>query len=188
MAAVNPVGTKRLAKEHKTLQKDTDPFFRAVATENDVRLWYFIIKGAEGTVYDGGYYMGKLVFPGKYPFKAPAVQMITPSGRFKTGMDLCLSISNYHPESWNPSWGARSVILGLHSFMSDEADPTTAGGITAKQSGYTEEQLNTERIRLRKASKAFNESHTVYKEYFKGFQDESKEEEEKKGQKRVKLS
>ena len=33
--------------------------------------------------------------------------MLTPNGRFKTGIRLCLSMSDYHPETWNPLWWAQ---------------------------------------------------------------------------------
>ena len=30
---------------------------------------------------------------------------------------LCLSMSDYHPESWNPSWSIETLLVGLQSFM-----------------------------------------------------------------------
>lgn len=33
----------------------------------------------------------------EYPFKPPAIMMLTPSGRFATGTRLCLSMSDFHP-------------------------------------------------------------------------------------------
>ena len=35
-----------------------------------------------------------------YPFKPPSLLMVTPSGRFETGVRLCLSMSDFHPETW----------------------------------------------------------------------------------------
>jgi len=43
--------------------------------------------------------------------------MFTPSGRFRTHYRLCLSISDYHPESWSPIWGVETIMIGLISFM-----------------------------------------------------------------------
>ena len=43
--------------------------------------------------------------------------MMTPTGRFKTDTRLCLSMSDYHPETWSSSWQIRTVVLGLLSFM-----------------------------------------------------------------------
>ena len=37
-----------------------------------------------------------------------------------------MSLTNYHPESWEPSWKAASVLTGLLSFMHDDALSTNA--------------------------------------------------------------
>jgi hypothetical protein len=55
--------------------------------------------------------------PAEYPFKPPAFVMLTPSGRFETGTKICLSISSFHPESWQPSWSVRSALVALVAFM-----------------------------------------------------------------------
>ena len=44
--------------------------------------------GPPGSLYEGGYYHGKLVFPKEYPFKAPSIYMVTPNGRFKVTIFL----------------------------------------------------------------------------------------------------
>ena len=44
-------------------------------------------------------------------------------GSEKKEVRLCLSISDYHPESWNPAWTVETILLGLVSFMVDPADP-----------------------------------------------------------------
>ena len=185
----NTAGTKRLIKEFKALQADADPMFRAAYTEKDVRTWYFIIRGAPDTVYEEGFYMGKLIFPLKYPFGPPRVQMITPSDRFRVNQDLCLSISSFHPESWNPAWGVRSVIVGLQSFMSDVADPATAGGITARRECCTPARMKERRLKLAQKSKAFNKKHKAYQKYFMGFMVtpmENKKQDEEKTEKPTK--
>lgn len=40
--------------------------------------WHFVIKGPKETPYAGGRYHGKLVFPADYPYKPPAIMMLTP--------------------------------------------------------------------------------------------------------------
>lgn len=61
-----------------------------------------------------------LKFPNEYPMKPPSVIMITPSGRFECNQRICLTISDWHPESWNPVWKVESIIMGLLSFMLSE--------------------------------------------------------------------
>ncbi len=82
----------------------------------------------KGTVYQGGYYHGVVTFPKEYPYKPPSINMLTPNGRFKTATRLCLSMSDFHPESWNPLWSVGTILMGLHSFMLEDAP--TSGSIT----------------------------------------------------------
>lgn len=61
--------------------------------------------------------MGKLTFPKEYPYKPPSIMMVTETGRFEVNQRICLSISDFHPESWNPIWPVKSIIIGVISFM-----------------------------------------------------------------------
>jgi len=92
------MATKRLRKEYLALQKKP-------------------VENIQGTPYEGGYYHGRLRFPPEYPMKPPSVLMATPNGRFKTNTRLCLSMSDFHPETWNPMWSVSSILTGLYSFM-----------------------------------------------------------------------
>ena len=55
--------------------------------------------------------------------------MLTPSGRFQTNTRLCLSISDFHPKSFNPAWEVSTILIGLLSFMTSEE--MTTGSISA---------------------------------------------------------
>jgi ubiquitin-protein ligase len=106
---------------------------------NNILEWHFVIKGPKDTPYYNGHYHGKLIFPAEYPYKPPAIMMLTPkcvqlrttgvparargarmrhsvhvrrtahprlspqrvdrSGRFNTNTRLCLSMSDFHPET-----------------------------------------------------------------------------------------
>ena len=57
--------------------------------------------------------------------------MITPNGRFKVQTKLCLSMSDYHPESWNPTWSVGTILTGLLSFMLE--DTSTQGAIKTSE-------------------------------------------------------
>jgi ubiquitin-conjugating enzyme E2 J2 len=41
------------------------------------------------------------------------------------------SITDYHPESWNPMWSVGTILTGLLSFMYD-SQPTTGSITTTK--------------------------------------------------------
>lgn len=84
---------------------------------NSIDFRHYVVKGPENTPYEGGYYHGKIIFPGDFPFKPPSIYMSTPNGRFCVNARLCLSISDYHPETWNPAWNVSTILTGLLSFM-----------------------------------------------------------------------
>lgn len=114
--------------------------------------WHFLIEGPPDTPYAGGWYIGKLRFPPEYPFKPPAIMMLTPSGRFATGTRLCLSMSDFHPESWNPMWTVSSILTGLLSFMLE--DQITTGSLQTtdeekQQLASTSLDYNLNHVQLR---------------------------------------
>lgn len=64
--------------------------------------------------------------------KAPSIYMLTPSGRFQINTKICMSMSDFHPESWNPLWSVATIIQGVQSFMA--SDELTTGGLKASVS------------------------------------------------------
>ncbi len=93
--------------------------------------WHYIITGPPQTPYHGGQYWGTLLFTPNYPYAPPAIRMHTPSGRFQPSTRLCLSISDFHPKSFNPAWGISTILIGLLSFMT--SDEMTTGSISATE-------------------------------------------------------
>jgi len=55
--------------------------------------------------------------PAEYPMKPPDIIVLTPNGRFEVGKKICLSISGFHPETWQPSWSIRTALLAIIGFM-----------------------------------------------------------------------
>ncbi|SCV01352.1 LANO_0F11364g1_1 [Lachancea nothofagi CBS 11611] len=117
---------KRLTKEYKSMVENPPPFIIAQPNENNILEWHYVISGPPETPYSGGQYHGTLVFPSDYPFKPPAIRMVTPSGRFREDTRLCLSMSDYHPDTWNPSWSVSTILTGLLSFMTSSESTTGA--------------------------------------------------------------
>ena len=124
---------KRLTKEYKALSDEPTPYIYARPDEQNILEWHYIITGPPGTPYEGGQYHGMLLFPPTYPFKPPGITMITPNGRFQTNKRLCLTISDYHPESWNPAWSVGTILVGLLSFMTGNEGTTGTIKNTEKQ-------------------------------------------------------
>eukprot|EP00550_Attheya_septentrionalis_P010109 CAMPEP_0198300776 /NCGR_PEP_ID=MMETSP1449-20131203/49465_1 /TAXON_ID=420275 /ORGANISM="Attheya septentrionalis, Strain CCMP2084" /LENGTH=139 /DNA_ID=CAMNT_0044002689 /DNA_START=26 /DNA_END=441 /DNA_ORIENTATION=- len=126
------VAIRRLKKEYANLQEDPTPGADMVQPlETNFLHAHFILQGEVfyDTPYEGGVFHGVLKFPCNYPLKPPTVIMRTPSGRFQPDHKICFSMSDFHPELWNPMWSIRSILTGLISFMN--SDDLTTGGLTA---------------------------------------------------------
>jgi len=100
--------------------------------EKNMLIWHYLLQGPPDTEFAGGWYWGRLRFPKNYPMGPPTITMTTPNGRFEVNKRLCLSMSDFHPETWEPSWTISTVLTGLLSFMCE--DTRTAGSIETTSS------------------------------------------------------
>ncbi|CAB9514262.1 enzyme E2 6 [Seminavis robusta] len=152
------IAVNRLRKELSKLKKDPPPGIIAEPKESDILTWFYALQGPPDSPYEGGVYVGKLRFPSEYPMKPPSIMMMTPSARFQVNTRLCMSMSDFHPESWNPMWSVATILQGVVSFMTSEE--LTTGGLKAPDS---------ERKRLAGLSKAYNDK--FFKDLFDGDMD-----------------
>ncbi|EFA03490.1 ubiquitin-conjugating enzyme E2 J2 isoform X1 [Tribolium castaneum] len=123
--------TSRLKQDYLRLKRDPVPYITAEPLPSNILEWHYVVCGPENTPYEGGFYHGKLVFPREFPFKPPSIYMITPNGRFRTNKKLCLSISDFHPDTWNPAWSVSTILTGLLSFMLEKSP--TLGSIETSE-------------------------------------------------------
>jgi ubiquitin-conjugating enzyme E2 J2 len=149
-ALISRASSQRLMKELKRLRTHPPPGIEASPIESNLLEWHFVLHPSEG-VYANGEYHGRLDFPPEYPMAPPAIRVFTPSGRFEPGVRLCLSMSDYHPESWNPSWSVETILVGLQSFMYEESN--AIGSISAS--------LDERKI-LASLSKCFNRQNPIF--------------------------
>ena len=66
-----------------------------------------------------------------------------PNGRFEVGKKICLSITGYHQETWQPSWSIRTAVLAIIGFM-----PSPGQG-TIGSLDYTPEERRALAVRSR---------------------------------------
>jgi len=117
-------GIKRIMQEVRELQQNPSSDYDAHPLEDNLFEWHFTIAGPKETPFEGGIYHGRIILPPEYPHKPPDIVLLTPNGRFETNTKICLSLTSYHPESWTPQWGIRTVLIALQGFF-----PTEAKGI-----------------------------------------------------------
>jgi len=81
--------------------------------------WHFSYTGPPGpkSPYATGIYHGCILLPKDYPLSPPRIQVLTPNGRFLPGKDICLTASQYHPESWTPRWTVLALVNALRLHM-----------------------------------------------------------------------
>lgn len=145
--------TARLKQDYLRLKKDPVPYVLAEPVPSNILEWHYVVIGPEKTPYEDGFYHGKLIFPGEFPFQPPSIYMITPNGRFKINTRLCLSISDFHPDTWNPAWSVSTILTGLLSFMIEKSP--TLGSINTTD--YEKRQLAAQSLECNLKDKMFCE-------------------------------
>ncbi|EER07510.1 ubiquitin-conjugating enzyme E2 J1, putative [Perkinsus marinus ATCC 50983] len=108
---------RRIQREILEIQRNPSSNWTASPTADSIFEWHYTFKGPPGTEFEGGRYHGRIVLPSNYPFGPPVIMLLTPNGRFEVNKKICLSISSYHPELWQPAWGIRTIMEALRSFM-----------------------------------------------------------------------
>ena len=150
---------KRFSNETKLLDKEPLNYITAYQDKSNTLTWYFLIKGQKDTPYYGGEYIGKIIHSPEYPGKPPKYYMLTPTGRFDVNVELCLSNSAHHPESWTSNWNIKSILIAFYSVFLDDKD-VGAGFISPIPHNY-------ERVELAKQSNSYNAKH--HSEIYAGF-------------------
>ena len=80
--------------------------------------------------------------------------MLTPSGRFEPNVNICTSISNFHPETWSPVLTIKTVLISFQSFMNAQDDFSHAG--TAPEMFLTIEEREEIQKKYAADSKTYN--------------------------------
>jgi len=153
MTGVSTTAVQRLRRDAARLAKDPVPYVVAVPLPANILEWHYVVLGPSDSPYAGGFYHGKLIFPAEYPFKPPSIYMLTPNGRFQVNTRLCLSISDFHPDTWNPAWSVATILTGLLSFMLE----TTATYGSVETSEYEKRAYARQSLTYNLKSKTFRD-------------------------------
>lgn len=149
---------RRLGRDLERIQHEDNRQLTIRPSSSNMLEWHFAVHSLpDDTPYAGGCYHGKLIFPEQYPHAPPSIVMLTPNGRLDVNRRLCLSMTDYHPESWNPAWSPDSILVGLISFMIDETEPKAVGSL---------EESAERRRALALNSLAFNLKSAEFRELF----------------------
>ncbi|CAD8068536.1 unnamed protein product [Paramecium sonneborni] len=149
---------QRLLREYDKLQKLKNNQFICEPNPVNIFEWHFVIYNLTD-FFEGGYYHGILQLPPDYPLKPPTLKFITPSGRFEVGKPVCLSFTNFHPESWSSAQTIESMMISIISFM--YTNENTTGGILSSPQEKQRQALNSKKFNLQ------NEQFTkIFKKHF----------------------
>jgi ubiquitin-conjugating enzyme E2 J2 len=144
----------RLRKEFARIESNPVPQIKAKPLDSNIFEWRFLLYDFPSqSAYAGGIYVGALIFPTEYPMRPPTIKMITPNGRFQVNTPVCMSMTDFSPQSWNPAWRVETIILGFLSFWLENTEPTTTGSV---RSSFKERQLmaqNSLRFNFEKIAK-----------------------------------
>jgi len=96
-------------------------------SETDMLTGYAMIVGPADSLYFGGYFFFKFIFPTNYPHSPPVVQYLTNDGstRFHPNLyvnkKVCLSILNtWRGDTWTGCQSIRSVLMTILSILDSE--------------------------------------------------------------------
>lgn len=157
---------RRIHADLREVRAAKSVLYTALPLEDDMRQWYFTIRGAPDTEFEGGIYHGRIILPAEYPFKPPNIMLLTPNGRFEVRQKICLSLSAHHPESWQPAWGIRTILEALISFL-----PTPPEGAVGSLDWSKKERKRAARI-SRKSPEKSKYIPKVYQDHVRFFYDE----------------
>jgi len=154
---------KRLMMEYTRILRSPIPHIQAHPLEHNILEWHFVISGTQEP-YLGGKYHGVMEFPESFPMQPPGIKMLTPSGRFEINTRICVSMSDFHPDSWNPAWNVETILLGLQSFMYEDTGGTKKKELAIGSLYDTAEN----RTKYAMESQRFNMRNDIYVELFSG--------------------
>lgn len=91
--------------------------FIKFAMTNNPSEWYILLSGISGDEdeFVGGEYLCKVVAPTNFPYEPPHFYFMTPNGVYDINCKVCVSIGEFHKESYPASFGMSGFVNQLVS-------------------------------------------------------------------------
>mmetsp|Transcript_18582 Transcript_18582/g.24623 ORF Transcript_18582/g.24623 Transcript_18582/m.24623 type:complete len:192 (+) Transcript_18582:130-705(+) len=122
---------KRLRKELQNLERassssststnddEQDVYLRPTSPSTSILRWTALLRGPDGTPYEGGVFQLSIKCGTDYPLAPPSIAFVTkvfhPNVHFRTG-DVCLDILK---KEWSPAWGLQAACRAVLALLSD---------------------------------------------------------------------
>ncbi|KAK5120127.1 hypothetical protein LTR85_006608 [Meristemomyces frigidus] len=119
------MASKRLIKELDQYSKDPSPAVSKLEpnTDDDLTHLSAVLRGPDGTAYEGGEWNLTITVPSSYPNTPPEVRFSTPichpNVSFKTG-EICLDLLK---TSWTPAYTIVSTLEAVQQLLSAGGEP-----------------------------------------------------------------
>jgi ubiquitin-conjugating enzyme E2 G1 len=110
-----------------------------LADDSNVYDWEILMMGPDGTLYEGGFFKARLVFPSEFPNMPPTMTFISEMFHPNVYEDGRVCISILHPpgedefnsqesadERWRPILGVEQILISVISMLSDPNDESPA--------------------------------------------------------------
>jgi len=110
-----------------------------LADDSNLYDWEILIMGPDGTLYEGGFFKARLVFPTDFPNMPPTMTFISEMWHPNVYEDGRVCISILHPpgedafnsqesadERWRPILGVEQILVSVISMLSDPNDESPA--------------------------------------------------------------
>lgn len=135
-----------LRQQLKELNKSaTEGFSAGLIDDSDIFKWEVMIYGPPDTIYEGGYFKARLIFPKEYPNSPPKMTFVSEMWHpniDKNG-DVCISILHepgddkwgYEKasERWLPIHTVETILISVISMLADPNDESPANVDAAKE-------------------------------------------------------
>ncbi|KAJ5970514.1 Peroxin 4 [Penicillium vulpinum] len=105
-------------KENDNVENDTFLYLRPV-DDDDLLRWEAVLKGPNGSPYEGGLWHLNIKIPPTYPYAPPTIHFTTkivhPNIDFDTG-EICLSLLK---DQWSPARTLQTTLAAIQWLLTD---------------------------------------------------------------------